>query len=961
MASLYNDLSTVSRCTAVDDEFDAIDHTFWSVVNSLPPDSPFMRRLTAMFQDPKTTASGEHDSDRGSGQDESSKSGQGDGHRLDRILRSRTASPATSKAKSAPKADATRSQDDAAFYDKQATDPRVERRPNGAYIRYGATGDDKYPISSAPPLAAAYGPGEAPLCALPIEVRAALIQAFDNLYPDKELEVIGVSISSTLKRPPRSRIQMTTDEVNEHMRNKTPMPPVFVNSLNLLTWAQVQTAWSNVTYNIDDYMGASTAPDGTPIYNGARPIVFNEEDARRSKYLVVNIYYNNCTYCIACRHKTYLHDQHPWCMSCTVLAGYWPCTGGKHDAVCLHCSGYKPVTKTRCQEEWKRIYDPATGFNTAKLLDFRPRLPVPLVFQFDATLSTILRNLWREDASVAQNALNHSFITAYHIKRPTVKQQSSQQLEEGEVPPETDRRRSGRQRKSAVPSTSAAIDTAIDTDAEDTEAVMFQTAIQRSMADTPGSPAVRGRGRKSDPGPSSQGARQESGSPAKKSRKSSGGKVHIPTLRDYTSLQFPWCLIARAFLSQMKFKPVSYLDGVQGCVPDDSSTIDMKGQLTRIWNGEQAVRCRFSENGQTWGLVYVPKGSPQALPPPALPVPTPALLATAVVKPASFTFVTNVPIRFREIYDLRAADWPGFIEERIMTNYRPMFPHLHATDRWRPLLPDDYHDPTVTLPYDSAHLVPVISAPTFARSWNALEQMDLDSLRANMKQYFRADGGVPVRTHSHIWWRQCGKATFLRQDTASQQHHLDRPLLLPLHDPEDPVVPPRDRRPLLLSAVRKVHRQPPVFGGITPTAIRFLNARAEEQSSYIMNSDAAAPHVMTYRSKRMRLYTGPYLENQDAQFPLRTLRVPELAAWGQRLATPLDFNVAYPVTDLSLRYTEALARLQIYQLSHREQSLAHLDFDPPVYAKRIHSFPDTSGTKGQGGFGKAGVCQTREH
>ena len=477
-----------------------------------------------------------------------------------------------------------------------------------------------------------------------------------------------------------------------------------------------------------------------------------------------------------------------------------------------------------------------------------------------------------------------------------------------------------------MPSTSAAIDTAIDTDAEDTEAVMFQTAIQRSMADTPGSPAVRGRGRKSDPGPSSQGARQDSGSPAKKSRKSSGGKVHIPTLRDYTSLQFPWCLIARAFLSQMKFKPVSYLDGVQGCVPDDSSTIDMKGQLTRIWNGEQAARCRFSENGQTWGLVYVPKGSPQALPPPALPVPTPALLATAVVKPASFTFVTNVPIRFREIYDLRAADWPGFIEERIMTNYRPMFPHLHATDRWRPLLPDDYHDPTVTLPYDSAHLVPVISAPTFARSWNALEQMDLDSLRANMKQYFRADGGVPVRTHSHIWWRQCGKATFLRQDTASQQHHLDRPLLLPLHDPEDPVVPPRDRRPLLLSAVRKVHRQPPVFGGITPTAIRFLNARAEEQSSYIMNSDAAAPHVMTYRSKRMRLYTGPYLENQDAQFPLRTLRVPELAAWGQRLATPLDFNVAYPVTDLSLRYTEALARLQIYQLSHREQSLAHLDF-----------------------------------
>ena len=218
-------------------------------------------------------------------------------------------------------------------------------------------------------------------------------------------------------------------------------------------------------------MGASTAPDGTQVYNGARPIVFDEENARKSKYLVVNIYYNNCTYCIACRHKTYLHDQHPWCMACTVLAGYWPCTGGKHDAVCLHCSGYKPITKSRCQEEWKRIYNSLTGFITSKLFDFRTRLPVPLVFQFDASLSTVIRDQWKEDASVAENKLNHLFIQAYHIKRPTHKQQSGQALEEGEVPtsPRADRRRSSRTRKS----TEAPAADAIDTDAEDTEAVMI--------------------------------------------------------------------------------------------------------------------------------------------------------------------------------------------------------------------------------------------------------------------------------------------------------------------------------------------------------------------------------------------------------------------------------------------------------------------------------------------------------
>ena len=45
------------------------------------------------------------------------------------------------------------------------------------------------------------------------------------------------------------------------------------------------------------------------------------------------------------------------------------------------------------------------------------------------------------------------------------------------------------------------------------------------------------------------------------------------------------------------------------------------------------------------------------------------------------------------------------------------------------------------------------------------------------------------------------------------------------------------------------------------------------------------------------------------------------------LHAPLDFNVAYPVNDLTLRYLEEQQRLLIYQISHREQSLANLDYD----------------------------------
>ena len=79
-----------------------------------------------------------------------------------------------------------------------------------------------------------------------------------------------------------------------------------------------------------------------------------------------------------------------------------------------------------------------------------------------------------------------------------------------------------------------------------------------------------------------------------------------------------------------------------------------------------------------------------------------------------------MPVRFREMYNLRTVDWPQFVEERVTRHYRPALPHLHAIDRWMPLLPDDFHDPTVTMEYDVSSLVPVVQAQTFAKSWNTI-------------------------------------------------------------------------------------------------------------------------------------------------------------------------------------------------------------------------------------------------
>ena len=81
-----------------------------------------------------------------------------------------------------------------------------------------------------------------------------------------------------------------------------------------------------------------------------------------------------------------------------------------------------------------------------------------------------------------------------------------------------------------------------------------------------------------------------------------------------------------------------------------------------------------------------------------------------------------------------------------------------------------------------------------------------------------------------------------------------------------------------------------------------------------------------YRSRLILLHT-PYLRLQDADIPLTSLLISELSEWKDKLHTPLDFNVAYPVNKLFLRYCEELHRLMMYQISRHEQSLANLDYD----------------------------------
>ena len=74
------------------------------------------------------------------------------------------------------------------------------------------------------------------------------------------------------------------------------------------------------------------------------------------------------------------------------------------------------------------------------------------------------------------------------------------------------------------------------------------------------------------------------------------------------------------------------------------------------------VYCRYDDDGRSWGLIYAPRGSQYALPVPTLPVPTPPALLPKTVKPVSFSFVTGVPVRFRDMYSLQTVKWPFFVE-----------------------------------------------------------------------------------------------------------------------------------------------------------------------------------------------------------------------------------------------------------------------------------------------------------
>ena len=75
----------------------------------------------------------------------------------------------------------------------------------------------------------------------------------------------------------------------------------------------------------------------------------------------------------------------------------------------------------------------------------------------------------------------------------------------------------------------------------------------------------------------------------------------------------------------------------------------------------------------------------------------------------------------------------------------------------------------------------------------------------------------------------------------------------------------------------------------------------------------------------MRIFNAPYLEHSHVSFPVTALHLPRAEHWPTQLHRPINYHVAYPVHDLSVRYMEELTRTHLYHTCHREQSLHILD------------------------------------
>ena len=202
---------------------------------------------------------------------------------------------------------------------------------------------------------------------------------------------LGVNTRRKPIRPLRERLTLDPEHVTKAVRGKAELNKATTDALGLLTSYAIEEQWRKSKCDLDEYGGVTRKKGRVVKYDGARPLYFDPAAAMTPGYFPVNIFFRMQTYCMGCRHLTYLMDAHYWCMRCTLLYGFWPCTGVQGGAMCALCENYTDAIRARAASEWAKLYSTSEGLIYKTAATLRERLPPFIVTQYDASLAMILR------------------------------------------------------------------------------------------------------------------------------------------------------------------------------------------------------------------------------------------------------------------------------------------------------------------------------------------------------------------------------------------------------------------------------------------------------------------------------------------------------------------------------------------------------------------------------------------
>ena len=111
-----------------------------------------------------------------------------------------------------------------------------------------------------------------------------------------------------------------------------PFADDVIDKYRIHSWAEAEKAWEETVIMLDQVLHYNTTRNK---HEGPYTFMFVREWALISDMFGENIYYQERTFCIACRHNSTKGDLHPWCWRCYVLSGYIVC--GVEGQYCHHC------------------------------------------------------------------------------------------------------------------------------------------------------------------------------------------------------------------------------------------------------------------------------------------------------------------------------------------------------------------------------------------------------------------------------------------------------------------------------------------------------------------------------------------------------------------------------------------------------------------------------------------------